>query len=76
MTGGRPTDPDLLALLDDERLTLWASPGLLDDPDHLDLGPQAMVLSIIVQAGDDYPGADLVDLRIASLLENREDFLS
>lgn len=70
MTNDEPIDPDLAAALDDEKLTLWASPGLLDDPDRPDLGQLAvlaLVPSIIVQARPQ-PGAELIDVLTSSLL--------
>jgi hypothetical protein len=67
MNSGDPIDP---ADLDDE-LTIWACPGVLDDPARADLGPIAvltLVPSITAHTSDGHPGAERIDVIISGLL--------
>ena len=45
MNSGDPIDPIDPADLDDE-LTIWACPGVLDDPARADLGPIAVLIGV------------------------------
>lgn len=65
-----PPDPELVAALS-EAITLWGTPGLLEDPDRPDLGAMALlalVPNITVQTRDEHPGAELIDVIASSLL--------
>ncbi|MDT7619508.1 MAG: hypothetical protein QOF99_409 [Pseudonocardiales bacterium] len=52
-------------------VSIWAVPGLVDDPDNPEVGlvPLLTVVpSIAVSTSDDYPGADSVDVIVTELL--------
>lgn len=67
-------DPEMLAQLQEDlaaALTLWASPGLVDDDaaSHLGTVPTLTITpNISAHTRDEYPGADYTDLVLASLL--------
>lgn len=70
MSTVEPPDPELVAALS-EAITLWGTPGLLEDPDRPDLGALALlalVPTITVQTRDEHPGAELIDVVASSLL--------
>ncbi len=54
-----------------DAMTIWAVPGLVDDPAHPALGSVAVVTvipSMTVHTRDDYPDADVVDMIASGLL--------
>lgn len=70
MSTVEPPDPELVGALS-EAITLWGTPGLLEDPDRPDLGALALlalVPTITVQTRDEHPGAELIDIVASSLL--------
>jgi hypothetical protein len=69
MSSGDSIDPADLA----DELTIWASPGVIDDPARPDLGPIAvltLVPSITAHTSDDHPGAEQIDVIISDLLRS------
>jgi hypothetical protein len=75
MSSGDPIDPAGMA----DELTIWASPGVIDDPARPDLGPIAvltLVPSITAYTRDDHPGAEQVDVIISDLLRSGFDLVS
>ncbi|WP_142065204.1 hypothetical protein [Pseudonocardia kunmingensis] len=55
----------------EEAMSIWASPGLIEDHMRPDTGPVALLTmtpSVTVQTSDEHPGAELVDVVVASLL--------
>jgi hypothetical protein len=52
-------------------VSIWAVPGLVDDPDYPEVGlvpVLTVVPSIAVSTSDDYPGVDSVDVIVTELL--------
>ncbi len=75
MSSGDPIDPADLA----DVLTIWASPGIIEDPARPDLGPVAvltLVPQMTVHTADDYAGAEPVDLIVSDLLRSGFGLLS
>ncbi|MGH3569238.1 MAG: hypothetical protein ACRDRH_25080 [Pseudonocardia sp.] len=69
MSSGDPIDPAEPA----DELTIWASPGVIDDPARPDLGPIAVLMlvpSITAHTSDDHPGAEPIDIIVSDLLSS------